>query len=286
METKATEANAEGGAASRGLVEAASDAGRTSAGIIVIVARNNLQLTKQAFKSAIAQDIPIDIIVINNASTDGTGAWLRSKAGRRGKTNQYVYSIEYQWQRSLAFCWNVALWQMMAVKSIEHMLVCNNDIELRPDAYRLLLHHGGDFVTCVSVDTPERLCLAKIKSDEKTTSDWNNYANEVRLRHPRPHPDFSCFLIRREVVKRVGYFDESYFPAYAEDAEYHVRMHRAGIQAVCVDVPFLHHGAATLKYASPADQAIIRRGADDNRERFRQTYGCLPGSKEYEELFR
>ena len=101
----------------------------------------------------------------------------------------------------------------------------------------------------------------------------------------RPHPDFSCFLIRPEVVERVGYFNEDYWPAFVEDCEYHVRMHRAGIEAVCIDVPFLHHGSATIKNASQAERNIIARGAAANRERFRREYGCLPGTPEYQELF-
>jgi GT2 family glycosyltransferase len=83
----------------------------------------------------------------------------------------------------------------------------------------------------------------------------------------------------------VGWFNESYFPAYCEDSDYHVRMHRADVRAVCVDLPFLHHGAGTIKHAGTGEVARIRRGADRNRERFRQEYGCLPGSEAYQELF-
>jgi GT2 family glycosyltransferase len=101
----------------------------------------------------------------------------------------------------------------------------------------------------------------------------------------QPHPDFSCFLIHKRVTDKVGWFDEEYTPAFCEDCDYHVRMHRAGIRAVCLDLPFLHHGSMTVKNAESGEQARIKRGADQNRERFRQKYGCLPGTKEYEALF-
>lgn len=227
-------------------------------GIVCFVARNNVHLTKRAVKSAFAQDMVCPVAVVDNASTDGTNAWLNT---------QNIGHATFGKQKSLAYCWNYMLkfaWKL----GCEHALVCNNDIELRPDAYRLLAAHGGPFVTCVSVRTVEEL----------------NYPNPPTSE--RPSPDFSAFLIRRSVTDTIGWFDESYFPCYTEDCDMHVRMWRAGIKAVCIDLPFLHHGAATLNAADEGEQARIKRGADANREKFRQTYGCLPGTPEYDKLFQ
>jgi len=232
-------------------------------GSILFVARNNVGLTKQAVASARQQDIPCDILVIDNTSTDGTKQWL---------VGQPISSVAMATQASLSACWNIGLSYLLGKLGRPHALVCNTDIELRPDAYRLLLAHGGPFVTCVSVDTRERMGAGDREAMESLGE--------------RPHPDFSCFLIRPEVVERVGWFNEDYWPAFVEDCEYHVRMHRAGVPAVCIDVPFLHHGSATIKNASQAERNVIARGAQANRERFKRAYGCLPGTPEYQELFR
>ena len=228
-------------------------------GIIIIVTRNNLHLTKKAIKSALGQDIDCQVVLIDNVSTDGTVQWARTKPG--------LATIELMNQQSLSACWNLGLkvaWSL----GYAHALVCNNDIELRPDAYRLLLANGGPFVTCVSVDTSEQ-------ADEPPAPG-----------NVRPHPDFSCFLIRKEVTDKVGWFNEAYYPAYVEDCDYHVRMHRSGIEAISIGVPFLHHGVSTVKSCSPQDKHIIQRGADKNRAMFKSVYGCLPGTPEYAELFR
>lgn len=225
-------------------------------GFIVCVARNNVQLTKQAIKSALAQDMPCDVLLIDNASSDGTIAWAATRS---------VARVALREQQSLSACWNIGLYT--AWRMTKHALVINNDIQLRPDAYRLLLAHGGPFVTCVSVDDPERMNYPEPPTTE------------------RPHPDFSCFLIRRSVTEVVGWFNEDYFPAYGEDADYHVRMHRAGVHAVCIDLPFLHYGASTLKSAEPGEQQRIRRGADANRARFKRKYGCAIGTSEYYGIF-
>lgn len=236
-------------------------------GTIIVVGRNNLHLTKLAVKSALAQDIPCSVILVDNASTDGTLDWARTVNGLARST--------FGQQRSLAACWNYALntifrrdkWNNRMANS-EHALILNNDVELLPSTYRMLLAHGGPFVTAVSVDKKEQL------------EAWDGKGGSER-----PHPDFSCFLIRREVFEKVGPFNEECFPAYVEDCFYHVRMHRAGIKAVCIDVPFLHHGASTLKQADEAEGVRIRRGADANKQRFFEAYGCYPGTPEYEKLF-
>jgi GT2 family glycosyltransferase len=101
---------------------------------------------------------------------------------------------------------------------------------------------------------------------------------------PRPHPDFSCFLIWKDVYEKVGSFDELPCGFY-EDNMYHVRMHRRGVQALCIDVPFFHYSSATLKMADNNDKKAITEAAAQNRELFHKRYGCYPGTKEYEALF-
>jgi len=244
-------------------------------GTIIIVARQNCHLTKATVRTALVQDYApgCDVFVINNASTDSTSDYLRSQPG--------IVTATFPEQKSLAACWNYGL--EIAFKTTKnplgsfgrrgggHVLVLNNDVEIRTDTYRTLAWYDSMFVTAVSVDTPERMNVER----DLLTSDWA----------PRPHPDFSCFMIRRECWEKVGKFNEAYYPAYCEDCDYHVRMHRAGITALCIDLPFLHHGAQTLKHASAEDAIKIRKGADANRKRFQAAYGCLPGTPEYEALF-
>jgi GT2 family glycosyltransferase len=241
---------------------------------VVIVARNNLHLTKLAVDTALAQDTdqPPHVLVVNNASSDGTADWLRTKA----RVNwARMSTVTFPTQVSLSACWNYALRHLFSKRGLDrqHALVINNDVELRPDTYRLLLSCPELFVTAVSVNDQRQLNAPRPDGFDFACTE-------------RPHPDFSCFLIRQECWQRVGEFNEAYYPAYCEDCEYHVRMHQAGVKAVCIDVPFLHHGAQTIKHASPQDRAVIERGAQANRERFKKVYGCLPGTEQYNKLFQ
>ena len=232
-------------------------------GSIITVARNNLQLTKQAVRTAMEQDVPCEVLVIDNCSTDGTIDWLKTRD---------VARFFNQVQLSLAACWNQALKILWRI-GCEEALVVNNDVELRPDTYRLLRALELPFVTCISV------------RDHKHLGVRGDRDEEMLLKSGNPHLDFSCFMIRREVTDQVGWFDASYYPAFCEDNDYHVRMHRAGIRAVAVNLPFLHHGSQTIRTAEAGERERIQRGAGANRERFREKYGCLPGTLQYEGLF-
>ena len=101
----------------------------------------------------------------------------------------------------------------------------------------------------------------------------------------RPHPDFSCMLIRREVWEKVGPFDENFKRAFGEDWDMHVRLQKAGIQAYCIDLPFLHHGSMTVKNADPKEVREIQIQADKNREYFKEKWGFAGASKEYYDFF-
>lgn len=243
--------------------------GQTSQSLnsIVVICRNNLELTRKTLRAALKQDVPVDVIVYDNASTDGTRQWLQGISFKY--SNVYGMGSSFK-PVALAAAWNAAL-KCVWARGGEHALVLNNDVVIAPDTYQLLLRHGGSFVTTVSVDNEEQFA--------------GTFGQ--RIFNERPHPNFSGFLIRKECWDRVGAFNENYYPAYCEDAEYHVRMHRSGIRAVCIDLPMLHlgNGANTLRFADPAEAAIIRRGADRNRDRFLEKYGCKPGEPEYEALF-
>jgi GT2 family glycosyltransferase len=216
-----------------------------------------VRMTRNCVQSILAQDIPVTPIMIDNGSSDGCAAYLRS---------QPVVTIAYSYPHGLHRVWNRALRFVFDEQHCDHALVVNNDIILRPDAYRLLLDDGGPFVTGVSVGSTEQM----IEADPTMK---------------RPHPDFSCFLIRHEVWERIGEFDEDFF-IYAGDSSYHIRMERAGISACSIAVPFFHESSGTLKNADSDLRNRICAQADKDRATFVQKFGCHVGSPEYYALFQ
>lgn len=211
-------------------------------------------------------------------------------------TQPDLFTIMNHPQRSVAAGWNQALswlftprWQDGSTpigSRVEYALVCNNDVLLRPDTYRHLAADGGGFVTAVGTRDPEKIAARK----------WESVPPDIReypfLDYPapdpankRPHPDFSCYLIRRETWEKVGPFDENYKRAFVEDQDYHVRLHKAGIRAECLDLPFLHYGSMTIKNAECEEQQEISAQAAANRTYFQEKWGFAGGSPEYYALF-
>lgn len=231
---------------------------------IVLPCHNNSALLLNGLESLLAQTVSVRIFAINNGSKDNVPFVLNGLGKEHIVINAYP-------QLGVAGAWNTGLRYLFDVEGAEKVLVVNQDIVLRPETYEVLLNQKADFVTAVSVNTISQLKEAR-----------PSYAN------PRLHPDFSCFMISKYCYRKVGPFDESYFPAYGEDCDYHVRMHRKGIEAYCIDIPFLHYGAATIKEAKGTEEGfLIENGAENNRQRFYKTYGKHIGiPEEYERLFQ
>lgn len=226
--------------------------------IIVPVVRGR-QMTMACIQSALAQDVgDVWLYVIDNASTDGTGEWLRTLGVR-------TTLVTHMKPVSLHRVWNEALTLAFDSLRLEHALVINNDVILRTDTYRLLRDDGGLFVTGVGVGTRGEMatCDPTAKS---------------------PHPSFSCFLIRRECWERIGEFDEGMY-AHAGDADMHLRMHAEGIDAYSIAVPFGHVGSATIKYAEPEERDRLCKLADADRVYFENKWGCAVGSDDYYKRF-
>ena len=241
---------------------------------IIVPVRNGLHLTRPAIADFLAQDIgDVEVLVIDNASTDGTTQWLATQPVAVAHSNP---------PRSVAASWNFGL-RWAFDQGCEYALVVNNDVRLRPDTYRHLVEDGGGLVTAVGTTDRKKIEPVSITQigDDPTTIDYSMPDPDAK----RSHPDFSCYLIRREVYEAVGSFDEKFAGAYAEDSDYHLRMHQAGIHAICLDLPFYHLGAATIKLSDPDSANLIGWQANANRAYFKQKHGVEVGSDEYYRLF-
>lgn len=252
---------------------------------ILCLTRNNLNLTREAIQSFRQQDIgDVQILVIDNGSTDSTVNFLH--------TQKDLFTIFHNPGRGVAESWNEGLGWLFSPKwmmgrpypsAVDYVLVANNDVILRKDTFRHLVADGGMFVTAVGTQDP-----AKLKpsfSDLPKSVNYSPYLPPDPAKK-RPHPDFSCFLIRRETWEKVGPFDENFKVGFVEDQDYHVRLFNAGIVAEALELPFLHYGSMTIKNAEPAEQKRISEQAALNRAYFKSKWKMEGASKEYYEYFK
>jgi len=243
--------------------------------VIICPIRVSLPMTMACIQSLQAQDIVdgVTLYLIDNGTDDGCGPWIRAQEG---------ITVAYTKPKGLSQVWNRALAHCFDTLRLSYVLVVNNDTVLRPDTYRLLVEDGGPFVTAVGVSSMAQ--MGWIEGSPLGVNQSNEVCVNLTLTR-RPHPDFSCFLIRHEVWERVGGFDE-HMVSWCSDCDYHVRMYRAGIPACCISIPFYHIASGTLKHVDPETHEALCRQSDRDREAFCMKYGCLPGTPEYTELFK
>jgi len=226
---------------------------------IVLPIWNCQHLTRDAITSCLEQNIGnVQVLCVIDKGSDGVAHWLRT-------LHPKVQVIEMP-GCGVSKAWNAALSHVFDRGGAAAALVVNSDVRLRADAYRRLYADGGQFVTCVGTSSG-----AKFPGGEPSGQ-------------KRPHPDFSCFLLRDTCWRSVGHFDDN-MRIYCSDGDYHLRMRKAGISAYCLDLPFWHYASGTLKQAEPEDRERILKIAGEDREAFRKKWGVEMGSGAYYELF-
>lgn len=223
---------------------------------VLTLTHNCLALTKKCLDSVRKQDVPADIMVFDNGSTDGTEEWLNDEPVIRHFAGANL---------GVSIGWNYGLSHLF-LYGAESVLVLGNDTVIAPWTLRILLSLDLPFVTGVAVDNMEQALQAPAM--EPLT----------------PNPDFSMFCIRKDAWEKIGKFDEN-MRMYAQDCEYHLRAHRRGVRLLKSPVPFYHERSSTLRLASPEERAEIEAQANKDRAFLYQKWGCVPGTKKYEEMF-
>jgi GT2 family glycosyltransferase len=236
---------------------------------VLTLTRNCLDLTRKCVASIFAQDIPVELFVFDNGSTDGTREWLLQQHGNSEK--RCLHTIQANTNFGVSRGWNIGLQYFFGLKR-DHaphnqVLVVNNDVVLPPWFYRELLSYEQPFITGMGVDSMEAIAAP---------------AERMPL---VPAPDFSAFLVSRPVWDTVGPFNED-MKLYAQDCDYHIRAHRLGIGMGKANLPYFHQNSSTMRMATITDRADILEQANKDRNVFLGIYGCLPGTPAYGELLR
>jgi GT2 family glycosyltransferase len=86
---------------------------------------------------------------------------------------------------------------------------------------------------------------------------------------------FAVFAISREVITKVGWFDENYAPAYYEDNDFDYRCRLAGVKIRSLPASLLHQTSSTLR-EDPEYKAQNGRTFAANKARYLAKWGGEP----------
>lgn len=95
--------------------------------------------------------------------------------------------------------------------------------------------------------TPDALWWAIFNSDlEFARSDFERLDAAMRESDLVLMGGFHAFAVHRRVIKQVGWFDENYHPAYAEDNDFYHRVELSGLKIKGIPSVKRHVGSATI----------------------------------------
>lgn len=199
---------------------------------IVIPLYNQLHYTKLCLESLrrTMAELP-EIILIDNASTDGTADYLRTLAD--------VKVISNATNLGFAGGCNTGI----RAASGEWVVILNNDVIVAPGWIDGMLD-AADYWH-LQIVTPA------IREGEYAY-DIDAYARELTTRMRRVirkgRANGICFMVHRSVFDTIGLLDENFRIGQYEDKDFFLRATRAGFALGTVGSAFLHHfGSATQK---------------------------------------
>ena len=238
----------------------------------VIVTYDNLAANRACFESLFARtEWPNhEVIVVDNASTDGTRAYLERLAAERDG----LVLIANDTNVGFAAACN----QGLARATGAYLVLLNNDtVVTRGWLSALVRHlHAVPEIGLIGPVTNEIGNEAKIAVGYRSLDDLPSWA----ARYTRAHADhlrgmrmlaMFCVAMRRATFEEVGPLDERFAIGMFEDDDYSRRMQRNGYRVVTAHDAFVHHvGGASFKRL---DEARYREIFDHNRQAYERKWG-------------
>lgn len=192
---------------------------------VVCVAYGRAELTLACLRSLQSLTLPAEVLVVDNASPDGTGAMLDRLDGAtvtRNETNVgFLRAAHDAAQRARG----------------RAILFVNSDVEVMPgsiEAARRALDECGAGAVGGKLVLPDgslQEAGAIVLPDGSTSGvgrSGDPDAAEYQFRRPVDYCSGAFLLVRREAWDAVEGFDDRYAPAYYEDADLCLRLWEAG----------------------------------------------------------
>lgn len=248
-----------------GPVAVQEDRGRPAASIVV-VSFNNLLFNRLCLESVLLNTAPgFEVIVVDNASTDGTVEYLRELERRNPCVGLRLN------RRNLGF--PAACNQGLRMARGETLVILNNDTLVSGDWIRNLSRMLNDPAVGMAGPVTNRCGNeAQIDVNYATYGEFREFAARRERLGPEqacelPALNMFCAALRRDVFEEVGPLDERFGIGLFEDEDYSLRLRRAGYRLLCAEHIFVHHfGQASIgKLAESRDYGCLFHA---NRKQF------------------
>jgi GT2 family glycosyltransferase len=250
---------------------------------IVVVTYNNLHLNQMCLQSIFRQtDYPnFEVIVVDNASTDGTAEWLAHEAAHYAENDLVVQAEKGDCprptfgrcppERPKGCCaqmgtvpffrprlrvihntenrgFSAANNQGLRAARGDFLCLLNNDTVVAGGWLSTLIGHLRSTPGVGMVGPTSNMVgnEAKVPVGYAAIEDMPRWTAAYCRLHdgetlPMPMLGFFCVLLPREICEAVGELDEQFGVGYFEDTDYCCRVLRHGYQLRCARDAFVHH---------------------------------------------
>ncbi|MCI7098791.1 MAG: glycosyltransferase family 2 protein [Lachnospiraceae bacterium] len=232
--------------------------------VAVVVTCNRKEMLKQCVESLLLQTASCDVLIVDNASTDGTAEYLKTL-----KKNTRIHIISSR--RNLGGAGGFNLGIRKAVEcGYEYIWIMDDDTLPRPDALGKLLEADESlngnygFLSSVVLWTDGSGC--KMNRQKVKKNFYENVGLLTKSLIPVEQATFVSLFIKTETVKKAGLPVKEFF-IWGDDLEYTRRM------AVRMKMPCYLVGRSQVVHAMRTNNgSCIATDAPERIDRYRYAY--------------
>lgn len=217
---------------------------------IITLTFNKLEQATKPFLDSLykfTSEDDFDLIIVDNHSTDGTVEYINEF--KKNHSNITLICNEENLGYSKGN--NIGL-RKVQNSDYEFIGLLNNDILFTPNWL---------IDTVKSFEKDEQLGMISPRNNEKCKLTPENYLNGYKkylskYKSPLKYvvtPFFSCVIIKKEVIDKIGLLDEAFSPAFWEDNDYSFRAMYAGYSLAYTNSVFIYHNHSTTSSSVPSE---------------------------------
>lgn len=208
---------------------------------------------------------PAKVVVVDNGSSDDSLSRIRAWTKSRDLSGWIVF-IEAGNNRGFAGGNNLGIRYLHDQSSVSHVLLLNNDATVAPDFF-------SEISRALDQYPNTGLVTGTIFEDPARDKVWYAGAKEIPSRALVQHKldlptsqnpvetDFvtGCAMVMsRQLIDRIGYLAECYFPLYWEDGEYSFRSRKAGLPVMYAPAAKVYHKVGATVGAANVSPIVAR----------------------------
>lgn len=230
---------------------------------IVILTYNNLDYTKTCINSIRLyndQDT-YELIVVDNASTDGTVDWLKNQTDIKLIVNDKNQGFPAGCNQGIA----------LAAQDSDIMLLNNDTVVLEHSIFTLRMGIYSDEKIALAGSTSNNAARHQMITETyKDFHDYQSYASRNNISDEKRYERVVylmgfALLFKRQCLNEIGNLDERFSPGNFEDNDICIRILLKGYHLLlCKDSFIYHFGSKSFKIDSELYKSVIK----NNRHKF------------------